>query len=357
MLESGLAKDLRARDGGFGAYASFQYFSGNDWTTIQGISGNWSERFSPREGRNLALALARAEVGASYGTWRAGYLHRRDVTIETNRDVIDLLYYQRNNLPIPVGRTFSLHFEAEALDVEGPRIAKTFEFNWSESASLRVGVAVASLQGSKVRSSRVGGEVTATGPGTFALEAQWLDIYTRKTYLFLTPGAPSGKGHSLDAAIDFDWGDGNRAWLSIEDLYARMSWREVPSTEARATTNTATRDAQGFIVYLPAVAGQNRRREFTQRLDPKTSLGYAKSIGRGTVAAKAFFLRGFAIPSASFDYRLADHWRVGIERDFRFDTVSLSLSWRGVSVSLASDRGRIAQARALGVAMQFSHAF
>ena len=356
-LESDLTPDLLSFRDGFGAFASAKYYAANDWTTVRGMSGNWTDRYTPRDGRNLALAFARAEIGASYGSWRLSYQYRKDVIIDTNRDVLDLLYYQRNNLPIPIGRTFSVKLDAQALEAEGPRIAKNFELSWGEGAKVRAGVAAASLTGSTVRSTHIDGQATSTGPGTYSIEVPWLDSYSNKSYRFITPGSPSGKGYSLDAAIDVQWPGGNRAWLSVEDLYSRISWREIPSTVARATTSTTTRDAQGFIIYLPAVAGTNSRLEFTQRLDPKTSAGYSKSYGPFTAAAGVLFVRGFAIPSLNVDYRYGQHWRVGIARDFRFDTDSLSLSWDNLSLALTSDRRDLAQARALGIAFRYSYAF
>ena len=356
-LASGHLEDLRTQGEHVLAYASFRYFEGNDWTAVRGLSGKWTERYSPRDGRNLALASARAEVGAAYGSWRLGYVYRKDVTIVADRGVLDLLYLQRNNLPMPAGRTFNLTLAAQAYEVEGPRVAKSFEFDWGKGTKVRIGLGVSSLEGNAVRSTRVGGEVTATGPARFALNVPWLDSYTKKSYLFLAPGSPSGHGYSLDGALELEWQGGSRAWLSVQDLYGRIFWREVPTTQANATTNTTTRDAQGSIVYLPAVSGQNSRLNFTQRIDPRIFAGYAQSFGGATLAGEAFFLRGNLIPSVSIDYRFGENWTLGAARDLRFGSVTLSAAWRKLSLALSSDQRDLGQARALGLALRYSHAF
>lgn len=352
VFEDTLAPPARAGHDGVAFFSSLRYFAGNDWTAMNGIEGNWSGRFSPRSGRNLAVAFLRAEVGVARDSWRISYLHRREAIVDASRDAIDLLYLEKNNLPIPVGRRFALRFDAEVLEAEGLKIEKAFELYRGDHSGLRASLGASLLRGSRTRSSTVRGELTATGPNTFSFDANWIDSYTKKTFLFITPGSPEGSGYALDAALEFKWADRNRLSLSVADLDARIAWRDVPTTEARATSNTATRDAQGFIVYQPAVVGQNRRKDYTQHLDPKTTIQYSRAFGPLSLGAGALVIRSIVIPRVSFDYRLDDAWRFALEHDFRFGSVGLGLRYKLLSIAVLSERRNLDSAKSLGLAAQ-----
>ena len=337
-----------------GVYASLSYFTGNDWTSIRDFSGNWSRRYTPREGRNLAVAFLRAETGAAYGSWRIGYVHRREAIIDASRDTVDLLYLQNNNLPIAAGRRFDLELDAQLIEADGIKVDKGFEFRLADASSLRLNVAVSALRGSRTRSAAVRGSLAATVPGTYAFDVNWNDVYSDKTYPFITPGSAAGSGHSIDAALEYEWGRGNRLSLSVLDLDSRIAWRDVPSTDARAISATATRDAQGFVVYLPAVAGQNGRKEYIQHLDPKTTLRYSRTAGAFSVAAGAFVVRGIAIPQASVEYRFGEAWRVSLGREFRFGSFNMALRYKSLSLAVSAESRDPERARSLGLAAQLA---
>lgn len=333
-------------------FASLCYFTGNDWTAINGISGNWAERFAPRSGRNLAVRFLRAETSVAYDSWRISYLYRQEAVVVASRDAIDLLYLEKNNLPIPAGRRFTLDFNGNAFEGEGLKIEKAFELHRGESSVLRAGVGASLLRGSRSRSGDVLGEVAATGPNTFSFDANWIDRNTKKTFLFITPGSPEGSGYAIDAAVEFEWADRNRLSLSVADFNSRIFWRDVPTTEARAISNNTTRDAQGFIVYQPAVVGQNGRKDYTQHLDPKTTIQYSRAFGPFSIGAGALVVRSIAIPRVSLDYRLDDAWRFAVEHDFRFGSVGVALRYKYLSVAVSSERLDPDSAKSLGLAAQ-----
>lgn len=347
----------RAGRDGIAVYSSVRYFAGNDWTAMSDIDGNWSGRYAPRGGRNLGVDFLRAEAGVAFGSWRMGYVYRREAVIEANRDTLDVYYLENNNLPIPVGRSFALDFYGNAFEGEGLRIEKAFEMRPNESIALRAGVGASWLRGIRSRSGSVLGGVTATAPNTFAFDAALVERDTRKTFPFMRPGSPEGSGYALDVALDLRWAGRNRVMLAVEDVVSRIAWDELPATDARATSNTAARDAQGFIVYRPALAGQNRRIEYTQRLDPKAFVEYSREFGALSAGAGALVVRGVAIPRFALDYRLSDSWRVSAEHDFRFGGTGIGLKYRSLSVSVFSENLDLDRAKAYGLAVQLAIPF
>lgn len=352
MTAGGLEERLVPNRADTGLYASLHYFTASDWTAIRDISGDWTRRYAPRDGRNMALAFLRAETGVRHGAWRIGYQYRHEAIIDTSRDTLDLLYLQKNNLPIPAGRNFEVSLDAEMFEVEGPRLQHSFEFGAAGTSRLRALLGLSLLKGSRMRSGAVKGTAAQTSPGTYAFDLEWSDFYSRKTYPFLTPGSPSGSGHALDAAFEFQWNDDNHIAISVIDLDSRMTWRDVPSTEARAQSATATRDAQGHIVYLPAVAGQNRRQAHVQKFDPKLQIRYARETGPLTMAAGVLVIRGMPMPQLSLGYRMGEHWRLALGHEFRFGSTSVVLRYRALSIALSADSTKLDHARALGFSAQ-----
>lgn len=357
MLDNDPTPAAQARHAGLKVFSSLRYFSGNDWTALDDIEGTWSRRYEPRGGRNLAVDLLRAEAGVAYDAWRVGYVRRREIVIVTSRDTLDLLRLEQNNLPIPVGRRFALDLDAESLEAEGIRVQKAFELYRGERAGLWTSLGAAWLRGSRTRSGTVQGGATATAPNTFSFDAAWTDRNTKKSFPFITPGSPEGSGYAVDLALELQWADRNRLVLSIEDIASRIEWRGVPTTEARATSSTALRDAQGFIVYQPAVAGQNSRKDYIQHLDVKTTIDYSREFGPVTVGAGAFIVRQIAMPRASLEYRIGGAWRVSAERDFRFGGVGFGLRYKSLSIAASSERTDLSSAKSYGLVARLAVPF
>ncbi|MBI3041681.1 MAG: hypothetical protein HYY78_02515 [Betaproteobacteria bacterium] len=357
MLDDAPLPSERARHAGTRVFSTVRYFTANDWTAREDIEGNWSGHYAPRGGRNLGVEFLRAGVGVAHDAWRVGYFQRRDVVIDTNRDTLDLLYLERNDLPIPVGRRFALQLEADSLEAEGVRIDRAFELHRSGRSGLWASLGLSLLRGSRARSGGLAGGITASAANTFSFDAAWIDRNTRKTFPFITPGSPEGSGYALDAALEFVWAEHNRVLLSVEDLLSRIAWRDVPATEARASSNTAARDAQGFVVYLPAVSGRNRRLDYTQRLDRKSTVHYSREFGPLSVGAGALVVRSIAIPRLSLDYRLGGAWRVSAEYDFRFGSVGAGLRYKWLSLAVLSDSTDLGGAKAYGLAAQLAVPF
>lgn len=333
-------------------FSSVRYFSASDWTSVGDIGGDWSARFSPRSGRNVAVEFLHAEIGVARGSWRLSYLRRHEVIVRASRDAVELFYLEKNNLPIPAGRRYALSLEANALDADALRIQKTFELRRGETSTLRALLGGSLIRGKRTRTATMQGEVTRTGSNVFSLDANWSDSYTKKTYPFLTPGSPEGSGYAVEAAVEFRWAEKNRLTLCVEDLGARIAWRDVPSTDARATSNTAARDARGFLVYQPAIVGQNQRKAYTQRLDTKTTFQYSRTLDAFSIDAGVRIVGGIVMPRVAIGYRLDDAWRLTLERDLRFGSVGLGLQYKHLSVAASIEGRDPDKAMARGLAAQ-----
>ena len=352
VMDDAPALSERVGHGRTEVFSSLRGFAGNDWTAVSGITGNWSGRYSPRSGRNLAIGFVQGEVGVGHGAWRISYVNRQEAIVDASRDTLDLIYLEKNNLPIAVGRRFDLHLDAEVFKAEGLKVDRAFELYRGEFSALRASVGAAFLKGSYTRSSDLKGIVTATGANQFSFDVAWNDIYSEKTFRFIKAGSPDGTGYAVDAAVEFEWDHFNRLSLSVADLYARIAWRDVPATMERANSATATRDAQGFIVYQPAIVGQNSRTDYIQHLDPKTTFQYSRALGPVSIGAGALVVRGIVIPRISIEFRPDAAWRFGIDHDFRFGSVGLALKYKLLSVAVSSELRGLDNSRSLGVAAQ-----
>jgi hypothetical protein len=345
---------VRPRDARGEVFSSVHYYAGSDWTAINRIDGDWRERFAPRDGRNVAVRFLHAEVGVARGPWRVSYLRRQEAVLETNRDTLELYYLEQNNLPVPVGRPYALRLYGNAFEAEGLKVARSFELGHGETFVLRTAVGASLLRGARARFGAVDGTAVATAPDTFAFNAAWTEYGTKKRFPFITPGSPEGAGYAFDTEVDYAWGRGNRLTLTVTDLWSKIAWRDLPATEARANSNAAARDPQGFIIYHPVVSGRNARQSRDQRLDAKTTLLYTRTLGAWTAGAGALAVRGNVMPRLGLDYRLGTSWRAAIERDFRFGATGVGLQYKWLSIAVRSERWDLDRSKAVGLTLHFA---
>ena len=335
-------------------FSSAQYFTVSDWTQVQDVSGKWQNLYQPKEGSNLALSKYQVEIGFLQGEWGFAYARRNDTVIEANRDALDLLYLQKNNLPIPQNTVYRPSISASNLTAQGPEIFKRFTLFEKEDARVLAALGVSYLTGGKIRQTQLLGQVQATGGSTYALNiSNWSDIDSGKTYPFMRDGSPTGSGYAMDIALHARWGKHHRAWLTVDDWQTKLQWKQVPSTQATADSKTANRDSNGFISYAPVIQGTNARLDTTQRIDPTTIVGYARDIGATTLSAESMWISGVAIPSAGIGYRVNDTLRLIAGRDFRFGTVTSGLAWNNLAISLYSNRLDFSGSKGYGVALRY----
>ena len=323
---------------GISAYAGGHYFAGNDYVAVSEYSGNWNGAYTPRNGKNLALLNARVESGASYDTWRLAALYRKEILIESNRDITDIVYYNKQHVSVPAGQSFGINLRVAGFEADGIRLDKGFVLSQIYAMTVSVGAGISLLRGRSVRIGRADGTASSTLTG-YTYNVTLEDSHSKATYPFIRNATPIGQGYALDAGAKFAWSNGSRLELAANDLLGEMRWENMPHTIQTANSATLARDASGYIYYNPTVSGVNdlNRRALTQKLAPKFHAQFTYPVSNFGISAGTEWIKGYWFPQAGVAYRLNENWMTMLDYDVRFNTLGLGIKHQWFHLNLRTE--------------------
>ena len=326
-----------------------QYFEASDYTSMRHYADDWRGSYTPRDGKNLAVAFARADVSARHESWSAGYFYRHDVLLESNRDMTDIVHANKTGTPVPLGRTYDFSLELNGFQVQGVRVDKGFTLKTNNSLDVFFGIGASLLNGRRMRMGQARGNALSTATG-YTYDASLTDADSRKTFLYMPPGEVSGAGYALDLGLRLQWQNGKRLDFAINDLLGEIRWKNLPQTAMVANSATATHDAQGYIAFNPAMSGQNTRGNMTQKLDTKGSLQFHAPLAEEVSATLGMeWIRDNLFPRLGLEYAAARGIDVAADYDTRFKTIGIGAVWNGAYLAVRTQSLNFARSRGYGV--------
>jgi hypothetical protein len=362
-----LAVDNPANNGtATSAYAVLEAFAGNDQVAMWQFDKDWQGSYSPRHGRKIGLLAVRSEAGAQWNGYRLGVLYRAEALMQTNRDSADLMRQYKNSSGYETGRTYQIDGRLRGFEADGVRLGKSLQLSPGARWRLNMGAGASWLHGKRVRLDTAAGQVTATTAKIFDANARWdsadSEMDTSGAEKFNPPfGAHpsfSGQGFALDLGIVLRRDDGLRLEAAVNDLAARMYWKNVPVYAANYNTATKTFDANGFVRFDAATAqAQSSYSDLNQKLDPKVWLAAAYPIAGFEVQAGASYTQGYWFPQAGLAYQVNSQWGLKADYDVRFKTVGIGLRHRSFQLRLRTDNTSIGKAKAYGLSGAANIAF
>lgn len=335
---------------GISAYTNAHYLMATDFTAAKNFSGNWSGTYSPRSDTNLAIGMARVEAGMTYDSWRLAGLYRAEELIAASRDLVDMLYYNKQKLTMPAGRTFNTSLRIEGFEAMGLRLDKGFSADVNDNVGLSLGLGVSLLQGTRVRIANADGSATSTANG-YTYNTTLSDSNSRASYPFIVPGTPDGTGYALDMGAKIVWKNNARIDFAVNDLLGQMTWRNMPNTIETANSTTIARDAAGYIYYNPTLNGKNdlNRRTIVQKLSAKANTRFTYPVADFDLFAGTSWMSGFWFPELGTSYRINDNWKTSLDYDTRFKTIGLGIEHKYGRLSARSSSSTLSNANAYGL--------
>lgn len=311
---------------GFAFHAATHYLTGADFTAAQELNGDWGGIYSPRN-NNLAILIAKVEAGVTYDSWRLSGIYRKDLLIEANRDMTDLIYYNRQRLVAPAGKTFIADLRIEGFEARGLRIDKGHALVMNDDVDLLLGAGISLLQGTRVRIANADGIITSTATG-YSYNATLNDSNSRATYQFIRPASPEGRGYALNLGAKIIWAKGAHLDFTVNDLLAQMTWRNMPNTIETANSAIIARDAAGYTYYNPTISGKNdiNRRTIVQRLTPRAHSRLTYPAADFDLFAGTGWMKGYWFPEAGVSWRINDNCKAVLDIETRFKTVGLGIA-------------------------------
>lgn len=339
---------------GWGGHSAAHYLVATDFTAASGFNGNWSGSYTPRNNTNLAIGITQVEAGVRYDSWRLVGIYRQEQLIEASRDMLDLVYYNKQKLTIPAGQTFNTNLRIEGFEAQGLRLDKGFAFDLNDDVSLSLGAGISLLQGTRVRLANANGSVTSTATG-YTYNATVEDSNSRASYPFAAfpvtrPGTPQGDGYALNLGAKVVWAKGARLDFAVNDLFGQMTWRNMPHTIETANSTTIARDAAGNIYYNPTLNGANdiNRRTIVQKLATKVNTRLTYPVSDFDLFAGTGWIMGYWLPELGTTYRMNEYWKTSLDYDTRFKTIGLGIQHRYGRLSVRSSSTTLSNAHAYG---------
>ncbi|TSA11207.1 MAG: hypothetical protein D4R74_13430 [Betaproteobacteria bacterium] len=350
-LESVLAfgNPAEAASGGTGVSATLHYFIGNDPLSARQYQDDWRGDYHPRKGLNLGLLSARAEAGLQTAGWRLSALRRTELLIESNRDMTDLMRLYKTREAFAAGQRYDVDLNYAGFEAKGWRLDKAWNWKTAGGHDFSVGAGYSLLEGNRVRAGTAQGSFASLGGGNYGYAVRMDDAYSGKAYPFQTPGTPEGKGGSVDLGMEWKTPQGARVEAVANDLLGRMRWRDVPGTVANAGTGVTSTDANGYIVYAPALSGRNARRDFTQKLPPRWGVGAEMPWRDFYVLGSLSHQQHATFPLLALGWKFAEGWRIQADYDLRFNTYGFRLAGSRAFLALRASQRNLDEARAYGL--------
>lgn len=328
---------------------SGQYFEATDYTSVRHFSDDWQGPYTPRDGKNLAVSYARADVSVRHESWSVGYFYRQDVLLQSNKDMTDIVHANKTGTPIQLGQSYYPSLDMNGFQAQGVRLDKAFSWKTGNALDVAFGIGASLMKGLRTRMGQAQGTAVSTATG-YTYDVNLTDADSQKTYPFMPPGDVTSYGYALDLGWRLQWQDGKRLDIALNDLLGEICWKNLPQMTLVANSATATHDAQGYIMFNPTVSGQNSRVDMTQRLDTKGSIQFYTPLVEGLSANLGTeWIKGNIFPSLGLGYEMTQGVAVKADYDARFSTFGLGASWRGAYLTARTQSMNLDLSRGYGV--------
>ncbi len=328
------------------AYAHMAAFAGSDFAPIQQIRRDLAQDYSPRSGRNIALANSRAVAGVEWQGFRLGVIQRQEWFAEAQKDTLDLYRNEHLSLNHEAGKNYAIDYHLRGFSATGVQLGKAFRHPLGEQWMLSWGGNISLLNGQKMRSESWSGNAYATGPQSLTLTVDGTRRYSGLNTIAHTfaPafrfGNPSGTGYSVDLGMALDAPNGMRFAWTIGDAISQMRWTEIPEMSF-----------QGTNVYNGTFPGGHKWRvNVRESLPVKQRLQWMMPIASADaqLILSDEVLRGTHFPSIGLQKDWGANWATKFDYDLRFHSLGLNARYGKLQMGLRSDKLNWRKARAFG---------
>jgi hypothetical protein len=328
---------------------SAQSFMATDYTSVRHFTDDWRGSYTPREGKNLAVSFMRADVSAQYESWSVGYFYRQEILLESNKDTTDIAHANKTKTPVQAGRTYVINLALNGFETQGVRLDKAFAWKMGNTLDVTFGIGTSLMNGQRARFGQAQGNALSTATG-YTYNLNMTDSNSQMTYPFMPSGEVSGTGYAFDLGLRLLWQDGKRLDIAINDLAGEIRWQNLPETTMNASSASSTYDSQGYIVLNPAVSGQNKRVEKTQKLDTKGGIQFHSPLAYGIAANFGMeWINDNIFPRYGLSYVATSGIGVMADYDYRFKTFGLGATWKYMYLSARTQNMYLDRSRGYGV--------
>jgi len=267
---------------------------------------------------------------------------RYDYYLEFDNDTAQLIYLDKNDIPVVPGKTYNVDLKANHLISRGIGLGYTYQFTPELAGRFRLNY----LTASEMMDGDLKGHIS-TDATTYSGDLKLDYGYSEDILLDRAEESVRGKGYSLD--LDLFWQLTDRLNLAFHgrDVYSRIRWKDLTYTTATATTDRISYGDDGTLQSIPGVDGAEGYRNHTQRLPERYHLKANYSLNsRWSTDAEVFAYDEHYFPRVA----LNRHWgdmKLQASYDFEAEAFGIGLRNRYVQFLLRADDTDWEKAKAL----------
>lgn len=293
------------------------------------------------------------EAGARYAAYKIAAIARYDYLLEYTEDVAELIYADKNNLPIETHRDYRLYLAARHARTYGVKLGYTYEATPQMAFSMDLSM----LNVASFIDGQVSGDVRVDAD-SYSGEIDLDYVYNKDKLLDRIADKPSGYGYALDLAWVWQAHPRLRFAAALHDVLSALRIDRAPFTRASARSNRVSLGADDRIDVKPTLTGQENYRAHTLRLPQRVNLQghYALTEDYG-LGLQLQTLRSRRYVSVLLERRIDAVQSLHTAFDGRKKAVTLE--WRAAHwhAAITSDHLNVEKARTFGLALGVSQAF
>lgn len=287
----------------------------------------------PIKAGEFAFSSSYYQLGWQSSHWQFSILERTDYYLQFSNATAELLYADKNNIPLENGEFFNINLKALHLSAKG--LKSTYQF--SPSQSIKIAVSLAYLNAKNLYDGALSGEVMVAED---EIQGDAKLDYSYSRDVFFNRGSSNVTGHGYTIDISGIWLINPRftASLLVRDLNNRIYWDNQYHTSATITSNTISFDDNGLIDARPALEWVENEQNITQELPQQ----YELSLNYELLSDWLIQAQIYRYDSHNL-HRLGAHYKVSPGSTFKFfydiDAHSVSLGYfsKNAFISLSSD--------------------
>jgi hypothetical protein len=251
----------------------FKSFIANDPIELKELFDKWQGRYSPKDGKNIALLDSRFDLGGYINGLYIGYFYQYNAFIDTVRDFTDLVYSTKNKLDLQKGREYDLSLDIDGIKQYGLLLSKNGTVYENDRYRVVFGGGVYLSYGLDMQSGWIKGSAVANAEKDYDIDAYSSYYYTRNYLYRLDVEDSYGIGYG--SHVGFLYTDLIYSYsfkFLVNDLFSYVKWRNLPYSKVDIKTQNKSYDEDGYLKYSPSIRGLEVYKNFTQKIDPSYKL-------------------------------------------------------------------------------------
>jgi hypothetical protein len=326
-------------------------FEAVDATPVRALAGDWG-RYTPRDGRNVALQSARVEALAVRQGWEVAAVLHSDILIKGSRGAFDVVHaYKQRQIPAD-GSEFALWARETGVVWAGLRGARTWVLRPGSDPGLQLTGALTLVSVRRVQRVDASGQAQFnTGLGD-SFDAQGLRQDSHRQFGGYGRQGATGAGYTADLGLLWQPSAATFVNLSAVDLLSQLRVNGVSTQQNTLSSSTRSLDADGYLNYKPLLIGRNSSERIALKLNPK----WSASVGTRIAWPRADMLAGarweriddLDLPAVWAVLPVAPGLLLQLDGEIRFRSIGLGLKSRHGALMLRTRSLPVGQSHALG---------